>query len=437
MKWIKLLVTVIIIGAVFSGCSFRLASSVDELISPVAPEGDNADVQIALEGFSKGGFSLKTPVSGEYTTSYIFYDVDTDGENEAIVFYEPASELGTINMALIDKTNGTWSVAGNTVIGGTSIYSVNFSDVNGDEKPEIIVLWDVIKHSSSHSLSVFSQMVNDKDKTLIRIGDEIAANAYTIVDMDSDGVSEIMIFTAQTGDSNTAYAMLYSYKDGSVNKISKTKLDGHITSYERITCEKTDNKVYIYADAVNSNGVQMHTEVIYWSDYYDSIISPFYNYSTGVTKGTSRKAMMTSRDINNDGVIEIPLDASKKKLPANVEAINWKQYNNSVLKHKAYSIAIQKDNYQLVIPDEEFEKISVEYDSGNSVLTVTDNEKNTVFTVAAVLKSQYDEKSADYSQYTQIMDGEGYVYLAKAENDAKVKITAEDLKSMIKSYKLG
>ena len=33
---------------IFSGCSFRLASSVDELISPVSPQGDDADVQKAL-----------------------------------------------------------------------------------------------------------------------------------------------------------------------------------------------------------------------------------------------------------------------------------------------------------------------------------------------------------------------------------------------------
>ena len=50
----------------------------------------------------------------------------------------------------------------------------------------------------------------------------------------------------------------------------------------------------------------MLTEIIHWSDYYNTIVSPFYSYSTGVTKRTTRSAMLSSRDINDDGKIEIP-----------------------------------------------------------------------------------------------------------------------------------
>lgn len=57
---------------VLSGCSFRLASSVDELISPVSPQGDDADVQNALSSFVSGGYSLKTPSAGDFTTAYSF-----------------------------------------------------------------------------------------------------------------------------------------------------------------------------------------------------------------------------------------------------------------------------------------------------------------------------------------------------------------------------
>lgn len=48
MKYFKLFVCVVLIVALFSGCSFRLASSVNDLISAVAPFGDNADVKVLL-----------------------------------------------------------------------------------------------------------------------------------------------------------------------------------------------------------------------------------------------------------------------------------------------------------------------------------------------------------------------------------------------------
>lgn len=437
MKWLKLLSALIVICLILTGCSFRLASSVDELISPVAPEGENAGVQNALESFSKGGLTLKTPVGGKYTTSYIFFDVDLDKEDEAVAFYEPASELGTINMALIDKANGAWSVVSNIAGDGAGIYSVDFSDLNGDGVPEIIAQWDVIKNSSSHSLSVYTQKNDDKKTSIIHIGNEITTNDYTVVDIDGDGVNELMMFTAQTGDSNAANATLYSYKNGTAKQIAKTKLDGHITSYKNIISEKIDDTVYVYADALNSNGLQMHTEVIHWSDYYNSIISPFYSYSTGVTKNTTRKAMLTSRDINGDNLIEIPLDASIDNLPQNIEAVNWKQYKDSILIHVCYSIAVQKDNYQLVIPDEYFEDIAVSYDASSSLLTVSDKNENVIFSVAAILKSHFDENSASYSQYSEIMSNSGYIYLAKAEDGSDIKLTTDDLKSIIKPYKLG
>lgn len=71
-------------------------------------------------------------------------------------------------------------------------------------------------------------------------------------------------------------------------------------------------RVLIYADALCADGSSMVTEFIYWSDYYNSIISPFYSYSTGRTKETIRSSQVTCRDIDGDGCIEIPEDTSSK-----------------------------------------------------------------------------------------------------------------------------
>ncbi|MDE7124697.1 MAG: hypothetical protein K2N83_04330, partial [Eubacterium sp.] len=110
MKFIKAFVPILLLALLLGGCSFRLASSIDDLISPVSPSGENANVQKALDSYCKGSYSLKTPVSGDFTTAYIFYDIDSDSEKEAIVFYEPSSNPGSVDMAVIDKINGSWSV---------------------------------------------------------------------------------------------------------------------------------------------------------------------------------------------------------------------------------------------------------------------------------------------------------------------------------------
>ena len=69
MKFIKAFVPILLSALILGGCSFRLASSIDDLITPVSPSGENANVQKALDNYCKGSYSLKTPVSGDFTRS--------------------------------------------------------------------------------------------------------------------------------------------------------------------------------------------------------------------------------------------------------------------------------------------------------------------------------------------------------------------------------
>ncbi len=435
MKYAKALSLIAVVALVLGGCSFRLASSVDELIAPVSPSGDNAGVQYAMDSFCKDGYSLKNPAGGEYKNSYIFYDINSDDVKEAIVFYEPSANPGTIDMAVIFKTPNGWSVAYNVEGEGSDVYSVDFKDLNGDNTPEFIVLWDSFINSQSHTLTVYRQSENDGSYSLESIGRNITMNDYIAIDFDGDKKDELLVLTVDSGDSISANAVLYSYDDDGAKSLGSTKLDGHISSYKSIISENADGNVLVYADAVKSNGSQMLTEVITWSDYYNTIISPFYSYSTGITKKTTRLAMLTCRDIDGDGRTEIPLDASDAPyVPPQVEAVNWKQYVDSVLDHKCYSLAVEKDNYQIIIPDDYFDDIAVSYDTENSLLTVNDKNENMLFTVVFLPKSQLAENSDKYSGYTEIMSDSGYVYLASCGKGANIQITVDNLKNMIKTY---
>lgn len=434
MKLVKVILPVLIIALIFSGCSFRLASSVDELISPVSPQGDDADVQNALYSYTNGAVTLKNASDGEYTSAYTFYDLDSDNEEEAVVFYETSKSIGSINMAVIDKINGKWSVIYNIASEYEDIYSLGFSDLNGDGVTEIIALWDAISDSKSHFLSVYCQSSKDGGYQLSEIGSRIAMNDYISVDIDENGVDELLVFSVDSGDSVSASAVLYSYADSSRKTLGTTKLDGHISFYKSITTESKNGRVYIYADAVKSNGSQMLTEIIHWSDYYGTIISPYYSYSTGITKNTTRSVMLTCRDIDGDGNIELPLDPKESNTPNEVRAVRWAQYDNSVLNTVCYSFAVEKDSYQIVFNENGFDKLYAEYNSEKSELTVFDSNSNAVFSVLPVLKSHYDEAASDYSGYTEIMSNSGYVYLAQAFENSDISVSVDDLKLMIKSY---
>lgn len=432
MKYIKVFLCIVLIVALFSGCSFRLASSVNDLISAVAPFGENADVKSALDSFLSNGYSLKNPSSGEYITSYNFYDLDGDEKEEAVAFYEPNDNLGTIRMAIIKEYSGKWEVVSDISGYGDDAYRLDFADLNNDGKDEIIVCWNNISNSNSHLFVVYNLKFEDKKFEVKQINkDEIYLNNYVIVDFNQTGNNDILMFEINSGTKTSAKAELYSLNDNNLRLKGETKLDSRVISYRNINVEKAEGDIRVYADAIGSNGNSIRTEVIYWSNMYDSIVSPFYSYSTGRTSGTSRGCLVNSCDINEDERIEIPTDTTVKGLPKNIKPLNWKIYNKTILVHTNYSLYVKDDNYNVIIPDKYFKNISAAYNKKTREMTVINKKtKTAVFSIMPVLKAVYDEKS--YQGYSIILDKSGYYYLAKTSNDKDIKISIDELKQYIK-----
>lgn len=436
MKKINTFVILLCFILLLTGCSnFRMAASIDDLISPVAPSGDNAGVQNALDEYCKSGYSIKIPASGSYTTSFILKDIDNDSVNEAIAFYEPSNKMGTVSMSVLKKNGDKWTVYENIESAATDVNSVDFCDLNNDGLEEIIVCWSVVSKTAGFKLNVYRQTADDNGKYLIKsVSDAVTASDFICVDMDSDGVKELMIF-ANGVSSEYPKAELYSYIDNKKKLLGRTKLDSTITSFENITCGVTDEGMSVYADAVRSDGSSMVTEFIYWSDYYNSIVSPFYSYSTSRTTETSRNSMIVCRDIDSDGTIEIPTDADFSKLPSGIEAQSWMAYGNTVLSRKCYSLSCKRDGFIIVIPDDMFKKIAIEYDNNLRLFKVLDKkEKSIVFEILTVVKTNYNSEDGKYSGYEKIFDDSGFVYLAKLNSRSNIEIDTKTLKNMVKPY---
>lgn len=435
MKKIKLFSVILILSLLLAGCNnFKLATSIDDLISPVSPSGDNAGVQNAVSELCKSGYLIKIPSGGDYTTSYIFHNLDSDENDEAIAFYEPSDDRGTVSLAVLKKSDDKWSVIDNIKGEGSDVKSVDFCDVNDDGAEEILVCWSFISKSTTFKLSVYSQGQTDGEYKLKPISDSITAGEFVCADINEDKVNEVVVFNiGSSGESPSA--QLYSFKNNRKSLIGETKLDSTIISFESITCGVTDEGMSIYADALKSDGDSMLTEFIYWSNYYDSIVSPFYSYSTGRTADTTRSSLIDCKDIDGDKTIEIPLDLSVKNLPSQITAQNWVAYGNTVLNHKCYSYSCKRDAYSLVIDDNVFSKLSVKYDNDKRMLSAVSNDsKKECFSIVTVIKSAYNSDDERFKNYTQIFSNSGFVYLAGVNSQADIKFSVEDLKNMIKPY---
>lgn len=433
MKKLKYLIIPLCIALLFSGCSkFRIASSIDDLISPVSPSGENAGVQNALDEYCKGAaYSIKIPAKGKYTTSFIFKNL-SEGKEQAIAFYEMSSERGSVCMALITKENDKWNVVDNLKGEATDVSAVDFCDLNDDGTDEIIVCWSVVSKTKGFKADVYTQ--TDGDGKLKPLSDSVSASDFICLDLNGDGTNELLTFIGSSASDN-AKAQLFSYKNNKKKLLGTTRLDSSISSYDSISHCKTDEGETVFADGIKSDGSSMVTEVIYWSDYYNSIVAPFYSYSTGKTKETTRSSLINSMDVDSDKVIEIPSGTSFEDLPSELSVQNWKEYSSTILIHKCYSVACQRDNYILLIPDKYFDSVSIKYNSDKREMTVSSKKgKQTAFSISTVIQSDYENDKSEYEGYTEIFNDSGFIYLAKVDKDSKLDITVKDLKKMIKAY---
>lgn len=90
------------------GCS-RVQTSIEDLMSPPVLTEEQAQIRDALARVSGDGeIKYRYPQNGEYRSSYIFYDIDADGVEEAMVFYQSASKGETTWINILDQQNGEW-----------------------------------------------------------------------------------------------------------------------------------------------------------------------------------------------------------------------------------------------------------------------------------------------------------------------------------------
>ena len=83
LRGVKIIAILCLVAFLFCGCnSFRLSSSIDDLISPISPSGDNAGVQSAVDEYCKAAIQSNSG-NRKYTTSFILKDIDGDKINEA------------------------------------------------------------------------------------------------------------------------------------------------------------------------------------------------------------------------------------------------------------------------------------------------------------------------------------------------------------------
>ena len=173
---------IIMIALVLSGCG--ITSSVEELL--VAPSLDDRQTAVldALERNHMNRITFVYPFTGDNRSAIQQYDIDSDGEEEIIVFFRDPSEGLNASLSILEPRSGSSYFVASTEEGfGDSVNSVFYLNSAAGENV-ILVEWSS-PSKSSNTISVYTYVNYD-----LAVGFEENSLDLLILDLDKNQFSE-------------------------------------------------------------------------------------------------------------------------------------------------------------------------------------------------------------------------------------------------------
>ena len=309
MKLKKIIALLLCAVSIFmcSGCSLNFLS-VESLMSPPSQSGKKGEVEKAFKKLmTDKNIQLKTPQSGDYQTAFILFDIDSDGQEEALVFYSDSSVDTSVRMAFLECVNETWMISADVKGSGSVIYDVSFSDMDNNGVYEILVGWSLFDAKTSKILSIYGVSVGEKGIfTLDALGNEYYSSK-AITDFNGDYNDDlVLVYLDDTGEVQKSYFRCFSLSESNeIVKFSDVKLDSRISSVSKIQFDivRSDGNVCkrAFVDCIKTDAL-MFTEMLYW----DTENLKTVRYIKNPVSETPRSSKIFCRDIDGDGLLEIP-----------------------------------------------------------------------------------------------------------------------------------
>ncbi len=414
---------------------------IESLMGPPKLEGENLAIQLAFEDSVEKGYKLKSPIGGDYRSAYIFKDLDSDGQDEVIVFYSTEAAVDIIRMNVLKKIDGEWKSVADYESSHSEIHRVKFSDLNNDKKKEIIVGWSVYQNELSRKLNVYK--IFDTDEIRIANIFDASYSEFDVMDVNGDSRQDILIFDADKRTESSTYNLfMVNYFDNKFQLAEAYQLDSSITSIKSI---KYDFDSHIDARRIFVDGYKTDSSLITDCIYFDRERNCFERLSVDditVPSVSSRNINVFCDDINSDGLIEIPVVKAMPKSRVIIEGstqpqgqsiIEWIRFEDDEIKSICHRIINSKSNYEIQIPTDLVSKVTVSNNHKNNIITFYEliDEKNGEYSTGELLFSLYylDSHSdiripSEYRFLKETARGEIYYRIHHTANEYDIDKTA-------------
>lgn len=300
------------------------------------------------------GAEYAAPASGSNSQNIQLQDLDGDGKREtAVAFFRVSNAEKPLKIyffrqnPITEEYETAWIIEGE----GTGIYSISFDNLGGTVDDEVIISWQI--GTKVQSLTVFSLQRGGNAVELMRSG----YSKCSVMDIDRDNEKELILLQLDTVENNSS-AELYDYDNGQMVMKSTTLLSLNITAIQSAKAGLLNDlspALFVSSD-FGENGGRV-TDVLILRE--DALYNLTMNESNGMSSGTVRYytafADANGRDINNDGILELPMPEALpvvKESGIPLYVLNWLQFGPDGSTYAAAStFHCYDDGWYLILPE--------------------------------------------------------------------------------------
>lgn len=300
-----------------SSCT-GLELSAENLMDAPMLMPEQIEIRDALyDGLRTRNVKFKYPKEGEYRSAFIMYDLNGDGKEEALVFYDPQVGESQTWVGVLTQTDTGWVLNGGRSGKGGNVDSVAFCKMTEGDAVNVVVGWSQ-GASADKTVEVYSYKP-DEHETLVQLS-TASYNDMLLYDINKDGLTELLLLRCSTADGD-ATAQLAAVNSKDELKISTSLvLGGSVAEFTRVQVGMlTDSIEAVFVDAVMENGDSSTNILRYDFNVSRKMVDVMKELPEDARVELVRAQQVFCEDFDKDGIIEVPSEPIIAYLPGYTE----------------------------------------------------------------------------------------------------------------------
>lgn len=318
-KKIRALAAALLLSLSLGGCGgFNFEFNPEELYALPELPAKYTELNARLNAILEDGAEYAAPTSGANIQPVQLTDLDGDGQQEAVAFFRKAEDEKPLKIYIFSAKEDSYEQSAVIEGSGASVYSVVYTDLDGDGRTEIIVGWRV--NAELQALSVYALDAAGPQE-LLR---SVSYVRYASIDLDGDGLRELVVLHAdEEGD---GVADCYDWRKGALASQSPARISvtmAELSQQGRLTTGtlKGGTPALFVTGVTEQSGAVTDILALRNGELTNIVLSE----ATGVSGEIAPFYGLYPMDINGDGWTEVPAPSSSDGAPP-FHRIDWRAF---------------------------------------------------------------------------------------------------------------